>query len=277
MRLSSTGRSVNSLGPAGVWAGATRLTSPIARRATARLLQVAQVDWPVCIGIQSGPNARGQWKILGSSFDWRLGALVALFVAFAVVALANFQDAADDMEVTSHDVDRAMRYPSVARLDSWLRERGQSPSPPALDRASVANVRWIYLLSIFINLIVIGALVALALLVIGLIRIDTTTTERITGQPAHVIWHLPIGHMVLTRELLALSMSLGGLASLSFAVVGLASSSARTQYVRDVTRGLRRVLVAHAVYVSAIEHERLLTGIGGLAGSPASPRLSRSL
>jgi uncharacterized membrane protein len=74
---------------------------------------------------------------------------------------------------------------------------------------------------------------------------------------------LPVGGMVITQELLSLSLTLGGLAILSFAVVSLPDRRARAEFADTATIGLRRVLYAYGVYQTALDNEAILTGVGG--------------
>jgi hypothetical protein len=67
--------------------------------------------------------------------------------------------------------------------------------------------------------------------------------------------------MVITQELLSLSLTLGGLAILSFAVVSLPDRQARAAFADTATVGLRRVLYVYGVYQAALDNEAILTGV----------------
>ena len=124
------------------------------------------------------------------------------------------------------------------------------PATPQLSWLGMVNAIAIYLGIIIANLLLIAFLVSGALMIIGIIRIDAALTRQLSGVPAHVLLRLP-GNMVITQELLSLSLALGGLAILSFTFVTLSDRQARSNFTSTATSGLRRALFAFTVYQAA--------------------------
>jgi hypothetical protein len=161
---------------------------------------------------------------------------------------------------------------SVKCLASALEEIGRPPTDkPVFSKLGAINVILVYLGIIAANLLLVGTLVAAALVLVGIIRIDIALTRHLAGGPPHVLLHLPVGNMVVTQELLSLSLTLGGLAVLSFAVINLPSRQARAEFVAVATSGLRRVLYAYSVYQTALDNEAALTGVNSRNRSQGSP------
>jgi hypothetical protein len=199
------------------------------------------------------------WKILGQGFDWQFLALLGFFLLLGAIVASDYRHRRRYLATPRKDFRRLVSEtpakPPAERLE-------RLPTPPGsviLSRPFHVNVSLVYVGMITVNLVVVAVLVALALTVVGVVRIDAEKTKQLTGESAHVL--IGIGDQVLTAELVSLSLTLGGLAALSFTVSTLASTKARADFIRKVTVGLRRVVVAYATYVAAMEREEELTGV----------------
>ncbi len=214
------------------------------------------------------------WRILGQRFDASFGVLAGLFVFVGLCVLGNFGRVKDNLKIDKRESEFAkMIHESTptAELVAAISHVGALPSEDVYDRLGWlgrVNVFIVYVGMLLGTLIAIMGCVAASLIIVGVIRIDQATTAHLMGEhKAHVLWHLPVGHMVLTRELLLLSLSLGALAALSYVVISLQDSQARACCRRTATAGLRRVLAAYAVYNAAWDHQDELTEVkGGLLG-----------
>jgi hypothetical protein len=200
------------------------------------------------------------WKILGQGFDWQFFALLGFFLAFSLLGVADLRNLRSHFSVSPADLG-ANADPSVRSLAAELTNLGyELPHAPMLSRLAMINTTTVYLGILTANLLLIGSLVSGGLVLIGLIRIDADLTSQLSGAPAHVILRLP-GNIVLTQELLSLSLTLGGLAVLSFAFVTLRNRKARSAFASAAASGLRSVLFAFTVYRAGLENEAALTGV----------------
>jgi hypothetical protein len=201
------------------------------------------------------------WKILGQGFDWQFFALMAFFLIFSLLGVADLRNLKSHFSVSPEDLGTKMSDPSVLSLSRALTDLGyELPRAPKISRLAMINTTAVYLGIITANLLLIGFLVSSGLVLIGLIRIDAGLTLQLSGVPAHVILRLP-GKMVIKQELLSLSLTLGGLAILSFVFVTLPNQKGRSDFVSTASSGLRNVLLAFAVYQAALKNEATLTGV----------------
>ncbi|HEV2944858.1 MAG TPA: hypothetical protein VGX26_07090 [Solirubrobacteraceae bacterium] len=200
------------------------------------------------------------WKIVGRTASWRLAVLTTIFLGAGTLLVMNLRKFPDDLSEFTEDTQTPSYADTLgghlARLDGL--PHGESPGTRF---GGWANVVILYVLAIVSNLIVLGLLVAAAFVLVGVLLIDANTTKELTGQTPHVIWHLPVGGLVLTRELLSLALGLGALSALSFAAAGLPNAAARKEFRREVTRGLVGTLVAIAIYDTAVMNDVALTDV----------------
>jgi hypothetical protein len=209
------------------------------------------------------------WKILGQGFDWQLAALLALLFAVSLGVLADFGRRDHHLASSQFEfLGLVASTPAQPLAEGLGRLMGTPPAVPL--SAPIRFVRAVlYVGVVTLNLVVISCLVAAALVVVGVIRIDAALTGELAHHHAHVIARLP-GHMVLTEELLSLSLSLGALAALFFAV-GLGRAE-RAAFLKRAMRNLRRTMAAYVTYVAAREHEHDLTGISSRPAAAGEAR-----
>ena len=201
------------------------------------------------------------WKILGEGFDWQFGALLGFFLLLSVLGVADLRNLSSHFSGSPADLDAGAGAPSERSLSAALTHIGyELPATPQLPWLGMVNAIAIYLGIIIANLLLIAVLVSGALMIIGIIRINAALTRQLSGVPAHVLLRLP-GNMVITQELLSLSLALGGLAILSFTFVTLPDRQARSNFTSTATSGLRRALFAFKVYQAAQDNEAVLTGV----------------
>lgn len=201
------------------------------------------------------------WKILGQGFDWQFGALLGFFLLLSVLGVVDLRNLSSHFSTSPADLSAGPDAPSAISLSTALTHIGyELPATPQLSWPGTVNAIAIYLGIIIANFFLIAFLVSGALMIIGIIRIDAALTRQLSGLPAHVLLRLP-GNMVITQELLSLSLALGGLAILSFTFVTLPDRQARSNFTSTATSGLRRVLLAFTVYQAAQDNEAALTGV----------------
>lgn len=203
------------------------------------------------------------WKILGQGFDWQFGALLGFFLLLSALGVTDLRNLNSHFFASPANLSADADAPSARSLSTALTRIGyELPTTPQLSWLGMVNVTAIYLGIIIANLLLIAFLVSGALVIIGMIRIDAALTRQLSGVPAHVLLHLP-GNMVITQELLSLSLTLGGLAILSFTFVTLPDQRARSNFTSTATSGLRGALFVFTVYQAAQDNEAALTGVSG--------------
>lgn len=201
------------------------------------------------------------WKILGQGFDWQFCVLLGFFIVLSILGVADIRNLSSHLSPSRSEVDADLGVPSALSLSAALKQVGHElPENPSFSRLGMINAAIVYFGIIFANLLLVELLVSGALIVIGVIRINETLTGQLSGRPVHVLLRLP-GGMVVTQELISLSLALGGLAILSFAFVTLSNRRARSRFASTATSSLRNVLVIFMIYRSALDMEVALTGV----------------
>jgi hypothetical protein len=212
------------------------------------------------------------WKILGQGFDWQFGALLGFLLALSILGAADLGNLSSHFSASQADFSAGSGSTSANTLSAKLTRIGHElPAGPKLSRLGAINVTAIYLGIITANLLLIGFLVSGALTLIGVIRINAALTRQLTGGSAQILLRLP-GGMVISQELLSLSLTLGGLAILSFTFITLPNRRARSHFASTATSGLRRVLIAFTVYQAGRINEAALTGVSSRSSGDGDSR-----
>lgn len=107
------------------------------------------------------------------------------------------------------------------------------------------------------SLITIALAVSASMILVGLILINANETKDI-AQSVHIYLTLP-GHLVITRELVSLSLSLGAFATL-FVVAGQHAED-RKELMDNALALIRRAFVVYSVYGRARDHVAEWTGL----------------
>jgi hypothetical protein len=199
------------------------------------------------------------WRFLGTGFTLRFFALVGVFLLASMVFLVR-RDYWADIDMTPEDATTLLEGINprhLENLDEFL-ARGAEPTP--VDRPAGIGAALTYLsylaLSLF-SLLVVAIFVAVALIVVGVILFDARET-KLMAHSAQVFWALP-GNIVVTRQLLSLSLSLGAFAA--FFEVAAMRVADRKEYMDQVLVRLRRALLVYTVYCRARAHAQEWTGI----------------
>ncbi|MGO8876611.1 MAG: hypothetical protein ACLQNG_12715 [Acidimicrobiales bacterium] len=233
------------------------------------------------------------WKILGVGYTPRFYGLVALFLLASLVFMirspkgywerdielamddeskAEGESTADDASLfeglgeanwllvaVAHRVGWLRRLATPRRY-TWLMVRGAAPAPleEPQGRRERAAVYLLYVAACAFALIVLALVVAGALILVGAILISGPETKTLAGS-LHVSWKVPLLHLVISRQLLSLSLSLGALAPL-FLLAGQHPED-RRRFMSHVLFRFRRSLVVYSVYRHAREQTEAWTGV----------------
>lgn len=246
------------------------------------------------------------WRILGTGFTPRFFFLVALFLLGSLLFLikyknyweADFDINASDkstvndlLDQVEHDMQRKQeaRPPSQGSANEFLDDQkydvhdtsgwrqlnelidlGADPVPlarPARRGGRVCHYCGYFAVSLF-SLIVVAVAVSASLILVGVILISAKETKDL-AQSIHIYWTLP-GHLVITRQLVSLSLSLGAFATL-FLVAGQRTED-RKVLMDNALALFRKAFVVYSVYSRAHDSAMEWTGVP-VNSPPLSPEV----
>ncbi|MFD9631827.1 hypothetical protein [Streptomyces violascens] len=200
------------------------------------------------------------WRLLAHGFGLRFALFETLFLSVGLAFLARSDYWTDIAAPSQPDQEELLRHIDSAAVGDLIR-RGAHPFPllqpetPA-QRRSVHAGYFILLTSALVGSAVV---VSLSLIVVGVVLISASQTANLTGGAAHLYWTIPGTDLVLTRELVSLSLSLGAFAALF--LVASQHPEHRTAYAHRVLYRLRRSLAVYSVYRRAREQAQAWTTV----------------
>jgi hypothetical protein len=198
------------------------------------------------------------WRILGKGFTPGLVVLWIVLIMVSMLLLVHI-DYWTDIDVSEAEaIDLLQPIKQAAKVDDFI-EMGASPSPIRRP-ATLAGRQFVYfnyLMFSFLSLIGVALSVTVVLLVVGIIIISAHETD-VLAHSVQIYWTLP-GHLVVTRQLLSLSLTLGVFAAF-FLVVGQ-HTEGRQAFMKDVLRDLRQFLLVYSIYCRAQEKAAEWTGV----------------
>lgn len=211
------------------------------------------------------------WRLFAESYNWRYWGLMAFFLVLSLAFVLKSIIREDPLDKVVSSIAEMQPGPSAAgRLIRrvWtrpstaeiLRGLGCVPSAPLADTDTPVLKRRVGLLSIG-QVVAVGGLVAAALVLVGMIRIDlAATTTLMGGKPATVLLTLP-GKIVITRELVLVSTTLGALSSLTFAAVGLNDERPYQAFVDANAKSMKRIVTILRSYRDGCSRGLVMTGL----------------
>lgn len=227
------------------------------------------------------------WRLLGAGFTRRCYVLVAVFLTASVIFLVRkdcWADIDTDEQEASTlltDIKRsalwkvARRISNLVRLNGvarWAESQGTRPfefrelilhgaRPLPIVRPTsrfTAFLVWLgYLILSAFALLVTTALVAISLIIVGVILINRDQTMALASS-VHVYQTFP-GGVVVTEQLLSLSVSLGAFAA--FILVATQRPEDRAAFMKNIIVRYRRALLVYSIYCRAHDEARSWTGI----------------
>jgi hypothetical protein len=234
------------------------------------------------------------WRILGTGFTPRFFGLVTLFLMSSLLFLIRFKgywekdfdiDASDAilavlLDEIKHELQNKQggaqlssrtannvadeQQPDADEVSDWrhfhkLLDLGAKPLPlvkPAKPELRICHYCAYVAVSAF-SLITIALAVSASMILVGLILINANETKDL-AQSVHIYLTLP-GHLVITRQLVSLSLSLGAFATL-FVVAGQHAED-RKELMDNALALIRRAFVVYSVYGRAHDHAAEWTGL----------------
>jgi hypothetical protein len=190
------------------------------------------------------------WQAFGLIEGWRFGSVLTLFAltgtGFLAVALAR-----ERRELCAPNLDDNTARLAIHTPARALVEAGVRPLTPPLPRMARLNITVALVVSLGIRVVAVGAAVALFFMLFGVLVVDKALTADWLGQAPHVLVGVDVSggrEMVLTEQLVRVSVLLGGFAALYFLVVALTEKGRREDFLDDEIDRLSRVMAAWAYY-----------------------------
>lgn len=123
-----------------------------------------------------------------------------------------------------------------------------------MSRRQWGNTGLVVLVSQGIQVLLVGFIVAMFLLVLGLLTIRPDTEAMWLGGAPDDLFSMSFGNekLILTEELLRVSIFLAAFSALYFTVVALTDSTYREEFFRDVVSEVRQALAVRVVYLDAL-------------------------
>jgi hypothetical protein len=250
-----------------------RLPAAVVRQVWTALRETLRSVPPLLVAVVVVFITGDGWKVFGRSGLDRRG---LVFVGFVVVLSLMFAGhwRFDELTKDVHDLTPPEQEPSAAgdRLRAMLAPHTPVlPMPRTADRMMRLNIRILYWVAVAVDLIAVGASVFVGLLIVGTIRFDYATTHDLLGDNPHVLWTIPSTDWIVTRELVAVSVSLAAIAML-FAAAALQQTESRRLMLGRTLGKLSYTLHIYAYYLYARENVEQLTSIRmpGLRTTPAA-------
>ena len=198
------------------------------------------------------------WRILGAGFSARPIAVWFAFIIAAWLFLIRYKYWADIQAVNMQDLLSTAR--SKGYLNSFIR---LGAVPETMERpddwAARQFVYVTYMVLTLLSLLEVALAVAAALTVVGMILVSKGETSTL-AHGVNVYFTLP-GHVVLTTQLVSLSITLGCFAAF-FLVAGQRPED-RDAFMNSGLKDLRRVLLAYSIYRRACSSSPEWTGVPG--------------
>jgi hypothetical protein len=221
------------------------------------------------------------WRLLGSSYDWRYWALIGLFMLLSIAFVVRSTGSAGDARAAVKQIAK------LKKKDFRLRPRHSAtrllhigckpdPKPTARDYRCIGRGLKVGGVG---QVVAVGAWMAFALVLVGVILLDSSATKGLMGTAPVILQSLP-HKVVITRELVLVSTSLGAFASLYFAALGLSDAKTRAAFMAANARSMKRTVLTLRLYHFARDNVEELTGIsprhsdGGGGGQIASAEVA---
>lgn len=193
------------------------------------------------------------WQVAGRLYGIYFTSSLLLFaiIGAAFVATRMPQEIGDLNNFASSDEVRA--EVAAAGLDGSGFSGVISDTP--MSRRQWGNTGLVVMVSQAIQVLLVAVIVAVFLLILGLLTIRPTTEANwVGGKPPHKLLSVDYGHeqLVLTEELVRVSIFLAAFSALYFTVVALTDSAYREEFFREVVSEVRQALAVRIVYLDAL-------------------------
>lgn len=237
------------------------------------------------------------WKMFGLETNWRFFALIMLIAVLTTVAtLVALKGPEGDWQTST-----GYSIGGAKLLSSWA---SRTPANPLLTKnvnpffpirptkdshdqdlyvkMHEDNISILYAFTIVSNVIGVAFWIALTFIVVGVIAVNESLTRELSGTSGIIIMRFNVvgESFILTRQLILVSVILGGVAALTFTSGTLQDTDKRRIFTDSALTDLERTLGALAYYYGNVTELLLrLRDTGALAklGQTNSEQLSKVL
>jgi hypothetical protein len=236
-----------------VWAGLRALS------ATFRLALTAT---PILLAILVVVFTTGDaWRLYGDEPLLRFGALTLVILVVAVLALYRVvvdQGGGWRHMVATMAQRKSMRPELVVKTKAAdLADAGVTPTDITHDglwKLHRYNVYVLFWLTIFGQLVAVALWISLMFIILGAIIVTkSAASELLMGQP-DVLWKFSIlgQNFMVSQQLVLLSVTLGAVAALTFATLGLQDKNSRQDFFDRSLADLRQGLAMLSYYIGGV-------------------------
>jgi len=240
-------------------------------RALSATFRLALVSTPILLAILVVVFSTGDaWRLYGDEPMVRFGALTVIILIVAFLALYRVVASQTDgwRQVVTTMMRRESVHPKLVGKTKAAEVAAAGVTPAdmtgsgLLDKLARYNANVLYWLTIFGQLVAIAFWVSLMFIILGVIVVNKPAAhELLLGQP-DVLWKFPLfgQSFVVSQQLLLLSCTLGAVAALTFATLGLQDEHSRQDFFDRSLVDLRQGLAMLSYYVGGVRgHEDLLS------------------
>jgi len=211
------------------------------------------------------------WRVFGLESTLRLSIMIVMLVAVSVLVLVTglrkwmAQDSW--LGVVGYSVDGGEKIlakwaesaPALAFFVPRVRpvlpiDDGDGGDSNDLRKSLESNVTILLFIAIIASAIAIAFWISLAFIAVGIVAVTKPMTEELTGGRISVIWQLDLlgQSFIFTRQLLFLSIMLGGIAALTFSAAAVQDASSRSALREYALTDVRHAVSGYAYYMGAI-------------------------
>jgi hypothetical protein len=238
------------------------------------------------------------WKLFGTESSWRFLALILLIGVMSITAtIISFKGPEGSWRnVTGYSLEGTKLLSSwadktPARKLKAAHVKPLLPPAPSADSQDEVNslirmhekcISVLYMVTIISHVIAAAFWISCTFILIGLTAISQSMTRELSNSAPDVLVHFSIAgqSFVITRQLIQVSIVLGGIAALTFASGTLQDTEKRHIITDNALIDLKRALGALAYYYGAIMelvYDLNANGmIAKLRGQAATKRLTAS-
>lgn len=208
------------------------------------------------------------WKTFGLEPTWRFITLLVIIAAIAIIATlfatrdlnGGWRSAAG---YTAGDTELLARWASATPAHLLAAEKVRPALPPFPPksktgsrylRAHEFNIYALYVITVIGHLIAVAFWAAFTFIFIGLIALTGPMTRELLGNPGNIIASFTLfgQSFIMTRQLIFVSIILGGIAALTFATVTLQDEASRRSFADNALVDVKRGLGALSYYYGSI-------------------------
>jgi|SRR5215831_5712570 len=229
-------------------------------RALTTTLRIALYSIPILLAILVIVFTTGDaWRLYGSEAGVRFAALILIIIGAGIGAIvrivfrhANGWRAIWQSGKCSY---LAKETPASVFADADLKLPPDIRKQSAWSRRLAANTYALVWFIVIAQLIAVVFWISSTFILLGLICVNRTDTQNMLNSPPTILWqfHLLGQTFILTQQLVLLSVTLGVVAALTFATLGLQDEAAQQEFVAHSLADLRKTLAVLAYYIAGLD------------------------